>query len=137
MIAATPASSKRVARSSADSSEVSAHPCVATLPSRASRPTATRFGNARAALAEPALDGRHVADAAAELHAQADGLEDAVDRGGVHRLAREGAVEVDHVEMAEAFLLEHVCLRGRVAVEHGGTAHVALLEPHAHTVLEV
>src|ERR1700722_12811367 len=49
MIAATPASSKRCARSSAESCDVSAQPWVATLPSRASRPTATRFGNTRAA----------------------------------------------------------------------------------------
>src|ERR1051325_2325150 len=115
MMAATPASSKRRASSSAVSSEVSAHPCVATLPSRASSPTATRLGHLLAAsftraaprpavarcggaddhavdaLVEPALDRRHVADAAAELHAQADGLEDALDRGGIARLARAGA----------------------------------------------
>src|SRR5262249_6243670 len=49
MMAATPASSKRFASSSAVSSEVSAQPCVATLPSRASSPTATRLGNLPAA----------------------------------------------------------------------------------------
>ena len=89
MIAATPASSKRRAMSSAVSSEVSAQPSTATLPSRASRPTATRPGyrfaaclhqrriahrrgaddDAVDALVEPAFDRRHVADAAAELHA--------------------------------------------------------------------
>src|SRR3984957_19161993 len=50
MIAATPASSKRCAISSAVTSEVSAQPWTATLPSRASRPTATRPGNFFAAL---------------------------------------------------------------------------------------
>src|SRR6516165_4066835 len=49
MIAATPASSKRRAISSAESSELSAQPSTATLPSRASRPTAMRPGKARAA----------------------------------------------------------------------------------------
>ena len=44
MIAATPASSKRLAMSSAVSSEVSAQPSTATLPSLASSPTATRLG---------------------------------------------------------------------------------------------
>ena len=44
MIAATPASSKRRAMSSAVSSDVSAQPSTATLPSRASSPTATRPG---------------------------------------------------------------------------------------------
>src|SRR5712692_5508145 len=49
MMAATPASSKRCAISSAASSDVSAQPCTATLPSRASRPTAIRLGKAFAA----------------------------------------------------------------------------------------
>src|SRR5580704_15295145 len=49
MMAATPASSKRRAMSSADNSDVAAQPSTATLPSRASRPTATRPGYARAA----------------------------------------------------------------------------------------
>src|SRR4029079_6519441 len=43
-IAATPTSSKRRAISSTDSCEVSAQPSTATLPSRASRPTAMRPG---------------------------------------------------------------------------------------------
>ena len=58
------------------------------------------------ALVEPALDRRHVADAAAELHAQADRVENAIDRGGIYRLARKGAVEIDDVEMPETRRLE-------------------------------
>ena len=122
MMAATPASSKRRAISSAVSSEVSAQPSTATLPSRASRPTATRPGKFRAAslhqrriahrrgadddavdaLVEPALDRRHVADAAAELHRQCRRFENALDRRGVHRLAGEGAVEIDDVQIVES-----------------------------------
>src|SRR6266853_1726075 len=49
MIAATPASSNRSAISSTDRSDVSAQPCTATRPSRASSPTAMRFGQSRAA----------------------------------------------------------------------------------------
>ena len=54
------------------------------------------------ALLQPALDRLHVADAAAELHAEPDRLEDALHRGDVHRLAGERAVEIDHVQMLEA-----------------------------------
>src|SRR3984893_3653263 len=49
MMAATPASSNRCAISSAVTCEVSAQPSTATLPSRASSPTATRPGNFLAA----------------------------------------------------------------------------------------
>ena len=57
----------------------------------------------------------------------ADGLEDALDRRDVHRLAGEGAVEIDDVQMPEALRLERVRLRRRIAVEHGRARHVALL----------
>ena len=87
------------------------------------------------ALFEPAFDGGHVADAAAELHAEADGLEDSIDRRGIHRLARKCAVEIDDVEMPEALGLESMRLRGRIAVEHGRAVHVALLEAHGNAVL--
>src|SRR3979490_1124741 len=106
-MAATPASSKRRASSSTVSSEVSAQPATATLPSRASRPTATRAGNFRAACltssgsrtaAGPAFDRRQIADAAAELHRDRDRFDDPLDRRGVDRLAGKGAVEVDDVE---------------------------------------
>src|SRR5215813_6580422 len=88
-------------------------------------------------LAEPGLDSRHVADAAAQLHAQADRLENAVDRRGVHRPAREGSVEIDDVEMAKTFGLERMRLRGGIAVEHGRAPHVALFEAHAYALFEV
>ena len=89
------------------------------------------------ALAEPALDRRHVADAAAELHRDRDRFENVLDRAGVHRLAGERAVEIDDVQIFEALRLEGVRLRGRIAVEHGGARHVALLQAHAHSVLQV
>ena len=89
------------------------------------------------ALAEPALDRRHVADAAAELHAQANRFENAFDRGDVHRLAGEGAVEIDDVQMLEALRLEHMRLRRRVAIEDGGARHVALLQANGQAVLEI
>ncbi len=74
-----------------DLRDVSAQPSTATLPSRASSPTATRPGNFFAAaltssgsrtaavpmmtredaLGEPGFDGREIADAATELHRNA------------------------------------------------------------------
>ena len=83
------------------------------------------------------LDGRHVADAAAELHRNGDGREDGVDRVAVDRLARKGAVEVDDVQIVEALVLERARLRRRVVVENGGGVHVAELQAHALAVLEV
>ena len=157
MMAATPASSKRCAISSAVTCEVSAQPSTATLPSRASRPTATRPGNffaalftelriahrgradddARDALVEPGLDGLEIANAAAELHRHGDGLQHRLDRLRIHRLAGEGAVEIDDMQIFEPLLGEGARLRRGIDVEHGRARHVALLEAHALAVLEV
>ena len=53
-------------------------------------------------LAEPRLDGRRGADAAAELHGRGDGAEDGLDRRRVDGPAGEGAVEVDDVQVARS-----------------------------------
>ena len=60
----------------------------------------------------------HVADAAAELHRHlVDRLEDRLDRRAVHRLAGEGAVEVDDVQIVEALAsAKALRLRGRIAL---------------------
>src|SRR5262249_3560076 len=89
------------------------------------------------ALAEPAFDCRHVADAAAELHRDRHRLEDAIDRRRVDRLARQRTIEVDDVEILETLRLECTRLRGRIAIEDGGARHVALLETHRQPFLEV
>ena len=60
-----------------------------------------------------------------------DRLEDGIDRVVVHRLAREGAVEVDDVQVLETLLLEGARLGGRVVVEDRRLVHVAELEAHA------
>ena len=88
-------------------------------------------------LREPALDRLHVADAAAELHRDLDALQDRLDGGGVHRLAGEGAVEIDHVQPLEALALEGGGLVGRIVVEHGRLVHVALDEADAAALFEV
>ena len=41
------------------------------------------------------------------------------------------------MQMPEALGLEGMRLRGRIAVEHGGARHVALLQAHGKAVLEV
>ena len=58
------------------------------------------------AVREPGLDLRQAADAAAELHRNGHGLEDRLDGRAIHRLAGEGAVEIDEMQPGEALALE-------------------------------
>ena len=64
-------------------------------------------------------------------------LQDAPRPRRVHRLAGEGAVEIDDVQIFEALRCEGSRLRGGIAVEHGRARHVALLQAHALAVLEI
>ena len=89
------------------------------------------------ALLQPALDGRHVADAATKLHALSDRFENALDRRDVHRLASKGAVEIDDMQMLEALHLECRRLLRRIAMKHGGARHVALLQADGKAFLEI
>ena len=66
-----------------------------------------------------------------------DRFEDALDRRRIDRLAGKGAVEIDDMQILEALGLEGLRLRRRIAVKHGGARHVALLEAHAHAVLQI
>ena len=66
-----------------------------------------------------------------------DGGEDCLHRGVVDRLACEGAVQVDDVQVLKSLLLEGARLRRRVVVEHGRGLHLAELQAHALAVLEV
>ena len=89
------------------------------------------------ALLEPAFDGRHIADAAAELHRNAHRFEDAIDSRGVHRFAGKRAVEIDNVQILKALLLEGARLHSRIAMEDGRARHVALLKAHGEAFLEI
>src|SRR5262249_17424473 len=89
------------------------------------------------ALAEPGFHGRHVAYPAAQLHRARDRFQDALDRRGINRLAREGAVEVDDVKILEALRLKALRLRGRIAIENRRARHVALFQSNRDSVLEV
>ena len=88
-------------------------------------------------LGEPALDRRHVTDAAAKLHRHLCGRQNRVDRRAVDRAALEGTVEVDHVQALEAGFGEGARLGARIAVEGGRLGHVALDQANAGAVLEV
>src|SRR5207244_1471952 len=83
------------------------------------------------------FDGSGVANAAAELDGNGHRFANALDRGGIDRLARKGTVEIDHVKILEPLCLEGFGLRGRIEMKHCCARHVALLEPHAYAVLEV
>src|SRR3546814_9744014 len=66
---------------------------------------------------QPALDRRHVADAAAELHRQVDRGEDRLDRRRVGRAPFEGAIEIDQVDPLEAGVGKAARLGSRIFVE--------------------
>jgi hypothetical protein len=89
------------------------------------------------ALLQPALDGRKIADTAAELHRDRQQFENAIDCACVHRLAGKRAVEIDDVQIFEALRLERLRLLRRIAMEHGRARHVALFEPHADAVFQI
>jgi len=86
---------------------------------------------------EPALDGRHVADAAAQLRRDVHRLEDRLDGRRVHRSALEGAVEIDQVQPLEAGFGKADRLGRRVVVEHRGAVHLAAQQAHGLAVLQV
>ena len=126
MIAATPASSKRCARSIAvsstrlgpafdgdpaalgvDADRDAAGKCLARRADERRIAHGDRAeDDPRDALAEPGLDRREIADAAAELGGDGDAREDAFDRRGIRRLARERAIEIDDVQVLETLVLK-------------------------------
>ena len=86
---------------------------------------------------KPHLDGRHVTDAAAQLGGHFALLENLFDRGGVDRLAREGAVQINKVQPLTARLDKFQRLRGGVFVEHGRLFHLAFVEAHGIAVFQI
>jgi hypothetical protein len=64
-------------------------------------------------------------------------LQDRLDGRFVLRLAGEGAVQVDQVQAARAFLQPVQRHVGGIFGKDGGKVHVALLKAHAVTVFEV
>ena len=89
------------------------------------------------ALGEPGLHMVEGADAASKLHRVLRRLEDGVHRVAVAAFTGEGAVEVDHMQPLEALVLEGARLRARIVAEDGGLVHVAELQAHALSGLEV
>jgi glycosyltransferase A (GT-A) superfamily protein (DUF2064 family) len=86
-----------------------------------------------------ALDRVEVADAPAQLHRNlvADHAHDFADHELVLRPAGDGAVQVDEVQALRAELEPMPRNRGRVLGENRRGLHVALLQAHAMTVLDV
>ena len=132
-------------------------PSTATMPSRASMPTAIWPGHClQAALTRPgsftatvprmtrftpasnqlrdALDG---ADAAAQLGRHLDRLQDLDHRRAIDRMALDRAVEIDQVQPFAAGMGEGLGLGGRAVVEHRGARHVAAQQAHALAVLQI
>src|SRR3546814_10265982 len=70
------------------------------------------------------VDARAVADAAADLHLTREGGDDAFHRRAVDAGAREGAVEVDDVEVRGARIGEKARLRRRIVAIDGGARHI-------------
>src|SRR3546814_3012816 len=64
------------------------------------------------------------------LHLTREGGDDAFHRRAVDAGAREGAVEVDDVEVRGARIGEKARLRRRIVAIDGGARHIALGEPH-------
>ena len=93
--------------------------------------------DARNALLQPAFDGRRIAHAAAELHRNAHRFEDTINSRGVHWFAGKCAVEVDNMKILKALLFEGARLRSRVSMKNGRARHVALLQAHSKTFLEI
>src|ERR1700694_5679514 len=93
--------------------------------------------HARNAFCQPGFNGFQVADAAPELHRHPDRFQHRLYRQRVHRLAGEGAVEIDHMQIFETLRGETARLRRRLKIEHGRARHVALFQAHALTVFQV
>jgi hypothetical protein len=88
-------------------------------------------------LFQPHRDGRHVADAAAQLAGTVHARQNRLDRRRIHRPAGKGAVQVDKMQPFAAGRLELRRLLCRIVAEDGGRRHLAAQEPHALAVLQV
>ncbi len=132
-------------------------PCVATMPSVQSRPTTRRSpshlreSSSRSSAVTaavpmttqwtpmPATRARFVgaADAAAVLHRDVEGLDDALHDGEVDELAGARGVQVDDVEGLRALVLPEPRQRDRVVAEHGDVVEVAAPQAHGLAALDV
>ena len=72
---------------------------AASLTSAGSRTAAVPMMTRSTPFIEPGRDGCEVADAAAELDRERHAFKNALDGAGIHRMARKGAVEIDHMQI--------------------------------------
>src|SRR5690606_9191113 len=76
-------------------------------------------------------------NAAAELAGHGTGLEDRLNRRGVHGFAREGAVQIDKVDPFRTRIDKGTRLGGGIVVEDGGLVHLAMHKAHGLPVFKV
>ena len=88
-------------------------------------------------LGQPHFDRGHVADAAAQLGGHLGRAQDILNRLGVHRLAREGPVQVHKVQPLTPRIHKRLRLRGGVVVEHGRLIHLALVQADTLAILQI
>ena len=84
----------------------------------------------RDATVEPALDRRHRPDATADLDMTGEGFDDARHHIGIDRMAREGAVQIDHMQMLRARVGKEHRLRRRIVAIDRRPVHIAAREAH-------
>ena len=86
---------------------------------------------------DPAVDRGHGADAAPHLHIGGRGRQDCLHRRRVAGFAREGAVQIDHMQPFRAGFGKGAGLRGRILRIDGGARHVAFGEADDFATLQV
>ncbi len=148
--AATPASSNRRARSTTGTSDTSAQPSVATMPSLASTATTMPLSNSRAmsfdefgvlergrahhdarhARIEPAFDILPHCGCRRPVGHGPERPRRCLHRLAILRRASEGAVQVDHVQMLRPGLGKQHRLRCGIVAINGGAVHIAFGQAH-------
>src|SRR4029078_13740093 len=74
---------------------------------------------------------------AAKLDRNMNGVQEALLGLLIHRLALEGAVEIDDMQPFESLALEKQRLHRRISVEHRCALHLALTKTHASAVFQI
>src|SRR4029078_7726696 len=74
---------------------------------------------------------------AAKLDRNMNGVQEALLGLLIHRLALEGAVEIDDMQPFESLALEKKRLHRRISVEHRCALHLALTKTHASAVFQI
>src|SRR5215472_10627315 len=93
--------------------------------------------NPRDARLDPGIESSLIADAAAELAGNGDCAQDRLHRLPVHRLAGEGAIEIDQMEPGGPGGGKAARLVRRIAIEDRRLAHLAAAQPDHGSLFQV